>query len=93
VARRLRGRVNGTADDANLDRPARPRDRQPFRGQILQMQRDRLPRVGDGILDRSPGRRATQDVWHGDAVEVRVLGFLDLDGEPQAARTDRQLIL
>jgi hypothetical protein len=79
--KRLGGVVDGTADDANLDRLARLRDQQPFLGQILQMQRDRLTGVGDGVLNRSSGRRAAQDVGYSDTVKVRVLGLLDFDAE------------
>jgi hypothetical protein len=52
----------------------------------LQVQVDRVPRLVDGIFDRPPGRGAAEDVWDRHSEKVRVLGFLNLDAEAQAAR-------
>jgi len=37
------------------------------------------------MLNGTAGGRAAQNVWDGHAVEVWIVGFLDLDGELQTA--------
>lgn len=88
---RSRGGVDSAADNADFDRRAGPRDRQTFLGQILQMQGNRLARLRNRILDRSPRGRAAEDLWNSNTVEVAILGFLDLNAEGQAARPRRRL--
>jgi hypothetical protein len=73
-------------DDADLDGLARFRDRKPFLGEVAKVEIDRLASLLDGVLDRTTGGRATENVRHDHTVEVRVLRLFDLDAEAEPAR-------
>lgn len=52
------------------------------------MQVNCVSRLCNGMLNGTAGGRATQNVRDGHPVEVRIVGFLDLDGELQTAGPD-----
>ena len=52
------------------------------------MQLDCLSRLGDRILNRTPRGRTSENVRHRHSIEVRVLGFFDLNAEAQLTRSE-----
>jgi len=55
------------------------------------MKLDRFTRLSDGVLDGAPGRGAAEDVGDDHPIQTWVVRFLDLDREPEPARTDGRL--
>lgn len=90
---RLRSRADPTADDADLRRSARTRNRQAFLRKITKVQIDRLAGLLDRMVDRASRGCTADDVGDRHAEQARIARLLDLDRKAQAERTGRDIRL